>query len=241
MPANQQKKSAPKVKKVVTSAPKKKVKAEKPAVKPVAKAEKPVAKPVAKPVVKAEKPVVKVEEVVKEVVKEVVPVEKTGAPTPVEEVSDTPYMDEFSGIMTELDAALAAVRTLKTRLQKLEKRVHKDHKANLKKIKGKKRRAPNPNAEPTGFQKPGPISVELTKFLGLKKGELISRTAVTQRINAYCKENHLQNPEDKRKIVPDTPLKNLLKMTKTDDLTFFNLQKYMKVHYPNKEGVFPVA
>ena len=26
-----------------------------------------------------------------------------------------------------------------------------------------------------------------------------------------------------------------------DDLTFFNLQKFMKVHFPNKEGVYPTA
>ena len=233
MPTNQQKKApkvAPKVKKIVSKVPVKKV-------------PKKNVEPEKKPVKIEEKPVVeanKVPEKVPEKVSEKVP-EKTGAPTPAEEVSDTPYMEEFSGIISELDTALTTVRTLKTRLQKLEKRVHRDHKANLKKLKGKKRRVPNPNAEPSGFQKPGPVSVELSKFLKLKKDELISRTAVTQRINAYCKEHDLQNPADKRKIVPDSSLRKLLKVNKEDEVTFFNLQKYMKVHYPNKEGVFPVA
>ena len=162
-------------------------------------------------------------------------------PTPVEEVSLTPYAEEFSAVVSELDTALTLVRNLKSRLQKLEKQVHREHKANLKKMRGRKRRAPNPNAEPSGFQKPGKVSPELSKFLGLKKDELISRTAVTQRINAYCKQHNLQNPEDKRKILPDAALRKLLKMGKSDELTFFNLQKYMKVHYPNKEGVYPVA
>ena len=162
-------------------------------------------------------------------------------PTPVEEVSLTPYAEEFSAVASELDTALTLVRNLKSRLQKLEKQVHREHKANLKKMRGRKRRAPNPNAEPSGFQKPGKVSPELSKFLGLKKDELISRTAVTQRINAYCKQHNLQNPEDKRKILPDAALRKLLKMGKSDELTFFNLQKYMKVHYPNKEGVYPVA
>jgi len=162
-------------------------------------------------------------------------------PTPVEEVSLTPYAEEFSAVATELDTALTLVRNLKSRLQKIEKQVHREHKANLKKMRGRKRRAPNPNAEPSGFQKPGKVSPELSKFLGLKKDELISRTAVTQRINAYCKQHNLQKPEDKRKILPDAALRKLLKMGKTDELTFFNLQKYMKVHYPNKEGVYPVA
>ena len=186
------------------------------------------------------KKVPKVEVKVEENVAPKVEVEKV-ADTPAEEVSETPYIEEFSMIVSELDTALTMVRTLKSRLQKLEKQVHRDHKANLKKIRGKKRRVPNPNAEPSGFQKPGPVSAELAKFLGLKKDEMISRTAVTKSINAYCKDNNLQNPEDKRKIVPDAPLTKLLKMNKGDTLTFFNLQKYMKVHYPNKEGKYPVA
>jgi hypothetical protein len=33
-------------------------------------------------------------------------------------------------------------------------------------------------------------------------------------------------------------LKKLLRLKKGDELTFFNLQKYMKVHYPNKDGVY---
>ena len=159
----------------------------------------------------------------------------------VEPVSDTPYMGEFTSVLSDMDAALTLIRNLRARVQKLEKQVHRDHKATQKKLRGKKRRIPNPNAEPTGFQKPGPVSPELATFLSLTKDELISRTDVTRRINAYCKANSLQNPEDKRKILPDAPLRTLLKMSKTDELTFFNLQKYMKVHYPNKEGVYPTA
>ena len=55
------------------------------------------------------------------------------------------------------------------------------------------------------------------------------------------KENNLQNLDDKRIILPDKPLQKLLRIKKTDQLTYFNLQKYMKVHFPNKEGVYPSA
>jgi chromatin remodeling complex protein RSC6 len=160
---------------------------------------------------------------------------------PVPEVSETPYAEEFSSLVSALETTLSTVRDLKSRLQKLEKQVHRDHKANLKKVRGRKKRVRDPNAEPSGFAKPGPVSDELRKFLSLGKEETIARTAVTQRINAYCKEKNLQDPKDKRKIVPDASLRKLLKMSKTDELTFFNLQKYMKVHFPNKEGVFPTA
>ena len=163
---------------------------------------------------------------------------------PVDVVSkeqvDTPYTTEFSEVITELDNALNIIRQLKSRVQKLEKQVHRDHKATAKKLRGKRRRPVDPNAQPAGFAKPGPVSDELRKFLGLGKEDLIARTAVTKRINDYCKEHNLQNESDKRKINPDASLRKLLKMSKSDDLTFFNLQTYMKVHFPNKEGIYPV-
>ena len=75
----------------------------------------------------------------------------------------------------------------------------------------------------------------------MKKDGLISRTDVTKKIHEYCKAKNLQNPADKRHIKADAPLRKLLKMNKDDDLTFFNLQKFMKVHFPNKEGIYPTA
>lgn len=158
-----------------------------------------------------------------------------------EEVSMTPYMDEFSSLLTELDSVVSTIRALRSRVQKLEKQVHRDHKVNMKKIRGKKRRVVDPNAQPSGFAKPGPVSDELRKFLKLGSDELIARTAVTKRINAYCKEHKLQDESDRRKINADASLRKLLKMSKEDKLTFFNLQTYMKVHFPNKEGVYPTA
>ena len=184
--------------------------------------------------------------------KEPVPVHEP-APAPVQEpvapvtteapvVNDTPYLEEFTAVVGALDEAMNTIRTLKTRLQKLEKQVHRDTKALNKKANGKRARKPrDPNAPKSGFAKEGPVSDEMRKFLGMKKDELISRTDVTKRIHEYCKTKNLQNPADKRHIKADASLRKLLKMTKEDDLTFFNLQKYMKVHFPNKEGVYPTA
>ena len=172
------------------------------------------------------------------------PVQETVAPVSTEApvVNDTPYLEEFTAVVSELDSAMTTIRNLKTRLQKLEKQVHRDTKALNKKANGKRARKPrDPNAPKSGFAKEGPVSDEMRKFLGLKKDELISRTDVTKRIHEYCKSKNLQDPADKRQIKPDASLRKLLKMGKGDDLTFFNLQKYMKVHFPNKEGVYPTA
>ena len=162
--------------------------------------------------------------------------------TDVPVASLTPYLEDFTSLVGELDSAMNTIRALKVRIQKLEKTVHRDHKAIAKKLQKKGPRKPrDPNAPKSGFAKEGPVSDELRKFLGLKKDDLISRTDVTKRIHDYCKSKNLQNPADKRHIKADASLRKLLKMSKDDDLTFFNLQKFMKVHFPNKEGVYPTA
>ena len=107
-----------------------------------------------------------------------------------------------------------------------------------KKMKGRVKRVVDPNKPPSGFAKPGPVSAELAKFLKLGKDELIARTEVTKRITKYCQDKNLQKAEDKRTIHADKTLRDLLRLKKGDELTFFNLQKYMKVHYPNKDGKF---
>ena len=160
---------------------------------------------------------------------------------PAIEVTDTPYATEFAELMKMADDFLTMARLFKSQAQKLEKQVHREHKQMEKKIKGKRRRQTDPNAPPSGFAKPGPVSDELRKFLNLGKDDLIARTEVTKSINLYCKKHDLQNHEDKRKIIPDAPMRKLLKLNKGEELTFFNLQTYLKVHFPNKEGVYPTA
>ena len=180
---------------------------------------------------------------------------ETPAPTSIVEtpVVDTPivpegnniqapqilsYNEEFKTLNTQLKDAMALVKTAMSGLTALERKVARDRKVVEKKMKTKQKRVKDPNAPPSGFQKPLEVSPELRKFLSLPAGELIARTEVTKKINAYCKEHNLQKEDDKRKIMPDSTLKKLLKVGKGDQLTFFNLQKYLKPHYPNKDGIF---
>jgi len=148
------------------------------------------------------------------------------------------YGDEFTALKSQLGDALALVKSLTSAVVALERRVARDKKVVDKKMKTKPKRVRDPNAPPTGFQKPLKVSGELQKFLGIADGVLIARTEVTKKINAYCKEHDLQKEEDKRTINPDATLTKLLRIQKGDILTFFNLQKFLKPHYPNKEGVF---
>ena len=177
----------------------------------------------------------KAKKVTKKVVEGAPVVETPVVETPVVEVQeDDGYDQEFLEIQEQLKSAMSLIKTLTSNVSKLEKRVSRDRKVMNKKMRGKKPRVHDPNKPPSGFAKPGPISPELAKFLGLPKEELIARTEVTRKITEYCKKHDLQKKEDGRHILPDKALKKLLDIKDGEELTFFNLQKYMKVHYPKK-------
>jgi|TARA_B110000208_G_scaffold175305_1_gene220727 chromatin remodeling complex protein RSC6 len=194
--------------------------------------------------VSAPKKIVKKTPVVAKPVKDEVvdvPVQETSvvdAPVDVPVNTVDTYADEFTHLLEQLKSLQTTLKDLSVYTTKLERRVAKDQKAVQKRVNGKRKRV-NTSSSPTGFSKPGPVSDELREFLKLEAGELVARTEVTKRINAYCKEHGLQGKEDKRILKPDKVLKTLLRLGKNDELTFFNLQKFMKVHFPNKEGVYP--
>lgn len=85
--------------------------------------------------------------------------------------------------------------------------------------------------QPSGFAKPSRISKDLAKFLGVKQESMLARTEVTKRINSYIREHNLQLPENKRIILPDNKLSKLLNNGQ-EEVTYFNLQRFMKVHFP---------
>ena len=101
-----------------------------------------------------------------------------------------------------------------------------------KKMVSKDTKIPN-----QGFAKPGPVSNCPESFIVLKRVNYF-RTQVTKKITAYCQEHGLQTDGDKRNIKPDAALSKLLRYDakKDDPLTFFNLQRFMKVHYPDSKN-----
>lgn len=155
-------------------------------------------------------------------------VEPPTAPTQEAEAEST-LNEQFNEFMAKLHQLGAQFTSLKSEFKALEKRCTKEVKAAQKASAKKKRR--QGTRTPSGFVKPTLISSELAKFLGKEDGTLMARTEVTKQINAYIKEHKLQDPKNGRIIVPDATLTKLLKVNKGDELTFFNLQKYMSPHF----------
>ena len=94
---------------------------------------------------------------------------------------------------------------------------------------------------PSGFVRPTKISNELAKFLRMPVGTEMARTDVSRHINSYIRTNNLQDPQNGRTINPDDKLRALLKLGENDELTYFNLQKYMKHHFIKDENVEKVV
>ena len=90
---------------------------------------------------------------------------------------------------------------------------------------------PPPEWKPTGFVKPSLISDELAMFLGEPLGTEMARYEVSKKMNTYINDNGLKDSENGRKINPDEKLRNLLRLKEEDELTYFNLQKYMRHHF----------
>ncbi len=167
--------------------------------------------------------------------------------TVVDPVStEVSFTEDFTVLLNQLKTVQSMLRDLTAHATKLERRVAKESKLLQKKANGKVKRAKDPNKAPSGFSKPGPVSKELLTFLKDQKvtmtdDHMIARTDVTKAISEYCRTKGLQDQKDKRKLNADKTLTKLLRLKKGDELTFFNLQKFMKIHFPNKEGVFPTA
>ena len=137
--------------------------------------------------------------------------------------------DQSVEFLTKLQQMGSLVSSLKAEYKTLEKKWSRELKAAQKLSSKRKRKAGN--RAPSGFVKPTKISDELATFLGKEKGSEMARTDVTREINTYIRAQKLQDKDNGRKINPDSKLTSLLKLVATDELTYFNLQKYMSPHF----------
>jgi upstream activation factor subunit UAF30 len=166
----------------------------------------------------------------------------------VEAVVDVPPMvDDFEASVEEQSIEFLAklqqmgslISSLKTEFRSLEKKWSRELKS-VKKLSSRRKRKAG-NRAPSGFVKPTRISDELASFLGKEKGSEMARTAVTRDINAYIRTHNLQDTNNGRKINPDAKLASLLKLGAEDELTYFNLQRFMSPHFAKTVKAEPVA
>jgi len=143
--------------------------------------------------------------------------------------AEAPLAEQSVEFLAKLQQLGVLISSLKAEYRTLEKKWTREVKTAQKQSSKRKRKAGN--RAPSGFVKPTKISDELASFLGKEKGTEMARTDVTREINTYIRAHKLQDKDNGRKINPDSKLATLLKLKKTDELTYFNLQKYMSPHF----------
>jgi chromatin remodeling complex protein RSC6 len=163
-------------------------------------------------------------------------VEDVPPPAPVVEETAPVQVDSAEVInvkLAEFSAKLMQMMQLHTTLKQdfktLSRSVEREIKA-AQKASAKKRRTSG-NRQPSGFIKPTLITDELASFLGRASGTEMARTEVSKEINQYIRSKKLQDVNNGRIIRPDPALKKLLRVGEGEELTYFNLQRYMKHHF----------
>ena len=202
-------------------------------------------------------PVVAATPVVEKAVKaKAVKAEKAATPSKVvvtiptvETPSAVPTTESTDGsdvILAGLAEKLKALGTeLTTRVREATKSVAdaiKATKREAREIKKKKKKNPEdmtPEERKTwearrannAFLVQRPLTDELCAFMGLKSGEKRSQTEVTKFISGYVKQHSCFDPNFKRRILPNSALAKLLRVTDKEEVTYLNLQSFLKVHF----------
>tara|TARA_B100000035_G_scaffold308153_1_gene312401 strand:+ start:1552 stop:1968 length:417 start_codon:yes stop_codon:yes gene_type:complete len=127
---------------------------------------------------------------------------------------------EITIMINELKKQVSQVQN---KVKLLEKKFKRD-------IKGVSKNKVKSNRSPSGFAKPSKVTDKLTDFMNKESGSMVARTEVTKYLIKYIKDKSLQKIDDKRIIKPDDKLLDLLGSGE-DEITYFNLQKYMNKHF----------
>lgn len=157
---------------------------------------------------------------------------------PVAEVS---LADELKTLQDQLTSVRDSANAALASLKRVAKRAAADIKA-----AGKKRK--NRSSEGTDGEGAAPkhnnlldpvaISDELAAFLGMGKNSTGVRPEITKAMNKYAKDHGLT---DGQKIKPNAALKKLLRIDDSVELTIFNLQTYLKPHFPPSKSAVKAA
>jgi chromatin remodeling complex protein RSC6 len=150
----------------------------------------------------------------------------------IEDEHSDELFKQFDDLICGLNMVKGQINGIQSTLKQLEKDVKKQMKGLKKEAEKNKNKG---NRSPSGFAKPSKVTKELCAFMNKSEGSEIARTEVTKALVAYIKENKLENETNRKIIMPDNKLKFLLGVEDGQELTFFNIQKYMNKHFVKSE------
>ena len=146
---------------------------------------------------------------------------------------NAPVYEGFSDVLSTLSTFRSQITVLQNQIRSLEKTVKKNMKTLQREAKKNRNKG---NRKPSGFAVPTAISNELCDFMKRPRGSKVARTEVTQYIIRYIKENDLQYQQNRKIIKPNKELRSLLASKAKDEVTYFNIQRYMNRHFEKKKA-----
>ena len=142
-------------------------------------------------------------------------------------------MQTIEESLLRIEEELTKERNNVNNLLKLVVDVRKDYSRLSKEItkKGRKKNDNSDKKKLSGALGPIFLDDELCEFLGKPTGTKMNAPEVIKALNVYIVDNKLQEDNNKTIISPDDKLSSLLKIDDGEQLTYFNIQKYLSKHY----------
>lgn len=167
----------------------------------------------------------------------VAPATETAAPTETRSADAilSALQESLKALSSEVSSRIRAAVHEATEATKALKREARDSKKRRRKdpseMTAEEKKAWETRRANNAFLKPRQISDELCSFMGLPAKSQQSQTEVTKFISNYVKSHKCFDPNFKRRIVPDAKLTKLLRVKDGQEVTYLNLQSFLKVHF----------
>jgi chromatin remodeling complex protein RSC6 len=143
--------------------------------------------------------------------------------------------ETLKALSTEFSSKVREAVKATQEAAKAAKKEHRDskrkHKKNPEEMTPEERKAWEARRANNAFLVQRPLTEELCGFMGVAKGTKRSQTEVTKFISEYVKSHNCFDPNFKRRIIPNAALMKLLRVDDKTEVTYLNLQKFLKVHF----------
>ena len=163
------------------------------------------------------------------------PAAVAGAPTQSSEVLLASLTEQLKALSTEFTTKVREAVKATQEAAKVAKKEQRDskkkRKVNPADMTPEQRAAWEARRANNAFLVERPLSPELCSFMGIASGSKRSQTQVTKYVSEYVKSHNCFDPSFKRRIIPNAALAKLLRVDDKTEVTYLNLQKYLKVHF----------
>ena len=159
----------------------------------------------------------------------------TAAPAQSSEAQLAALTEQLKALSAEFTAkvreAVKATQEAAKAAKKEQRDSKKKRKISPEEMTPEQRKAWEARRANNAFLVERPLSPELCSFMGIAVGSKRSQTQVTKYISDYVKSHNCFDPNFKRRILPNAELAKLLSVDDKTEVTYLNLQRFLKVHF----------